>query len=511
MTDEKPHDERDSDLTDLLSHQQPVMQMNLDHLTTSKVQVNHSPRQQHKKNNNFHHRPMSFLEFASSYTSMLCHYYPKACGCFLFSLIFLALFALASLVLNPTQEFGVLPPVSKYELTLSQIDHWCLMGGNDHCACEDPLEPLPRTDQLSWMEAVRKNQQLVQQATTTQQPDLVILGESVVEAMGGRWMGQTRSSDLARLQDQFSRNFPDVSALALGVAGDTAPNVLWRLMHGEMPANFNPQVWWISLGMNDLARMECSEQVVVLGILRVVEFILEARPEATIVVNSLLPMADIRSGVYPLLSDYSQAFRPTSRHREMRLFGGGNNKRPPAQFTPTTEQGQKAELAEQLREHQIRKKRLRHDNQKDTVLDNRKRIRKYNLLTKMENRLPLWTSIQAINQQLRTFCEKQREKGKLIYYFDSHDLFVQRTTRGRERMQHAYITSLGYPTPLGMNAWTQAIYKRTTELLKERADLRQDADAWEDMMGGSSSSLSDSYDLFGDNEDIDGYDEGALR
>jgi len=39
------------------------------------------------------------------------------------------------------------------------------------------------------------------------------------------------------------------------IAGDTAPNVLWRLMHGEMPDYFSPKVWWLVLGSNDLGRM----------------------------------------------------------------------------------------------------------------------------------------------------------------------------------------------------------------------------------------------------------------
>jgi hypothetical protein len=57
-------------------------------------------------------------------------------------------------------------------------------------------------------------------------------------------------------------------------------------MHGEMPEEFNPSIWWINLGMNDLGRMQCSEEVVVMGILRVVEEILTKKPSAKIVINS---------------------------------------------------------------------------------------------------------------------------------------------------------------------------------------------------------------------------------
>ena len=47
--------------------------------------------------------------------------------------------------------------------------------------------------------------------------------------------------------------------------------------------------------MNDLTRMQCSEEIVVLGILRVVEEIMMRKPHAKILINSLLPMIDYRS------------------------------------------------------------------------------------------------------------------------------------------------------------------------------------------------------------------------
>ena len=60
--------------------------------------------------------------------------------------------------------------------------------------------------------------------------------------------------------------------------------------------------------MNDLGRMQCSEEVVVMGILRVVEEILEQKPNAQVVINSMLPMADLRGGIYPHVRDYQDAF-----------------------------------------------------------------------------------------------------------------------------------------------------------------------------------------------------------
>ena len=72
---------------------------------------------------------------------------------------------------------------------------------------------------------------------------------------------QGRSKGMKNLEEIFNRNFhkasgAKVEGVALGIAGDTAPNVLWRLLHGEMPEYFDPKVWWLSLGNNDLGRME---------------------------------------------------------------------------------------------------------------------------------------------------------------------------------------------------------------------------------------------------------------
>jgi len=88
------------------------------------------------------------------------------------------------------------------------------------------------------------------------------------------------------------------------------PNVLWRLLHREMPDQFNPRAWWISLGMDGLGLMWCSEGVVVMGILRVMEEILHKKPDARVVINSMLPMVDLRGHLYLHMVDYMGAFWP---------------------------------------------------------------------------------------------------------------------------------------------------------------------------------------------------------
>lgn len=91
----------------------------------------------------------------------------------------------------------------------------------------------------------------------------------VVEEMDGRWMGRRdRSPGLTRLAETFDKHFrrktgASLEGIALGIAGDTSPNVLWRIL--QFPIYLQPKVWWISLGNNDLSRTEVREAFAIHG------------------------------------------------------------------------------------------------------------------------------------------------------------------------------------------------------------------------------------------------------
>jgi lysophospholipase L1-like esterase len=51
------------------------------------------------------------------------------------------------------------------------------------------------------------------------------------------------------------------------------------------------KVYWIHIGTNDFCLTECSEEAVLLGILRLAEEIHETSPGSVIVINSILPRA----------------------------------------------------------------------------------------------------------------------------------------------------------------------------------------------------------------------------
>jgi len=258
---------------------------------------------------------------------------------------------------------------SDFDLSIGQVDHWCLQGNDDKCdECSDPTLPNDRADVDGWIYAHKKNVKMIEaflesrgmrrnmqllrepakhrriEATNDddigegkydddffdvmtgnsyysggddndildwdpqkdhdfglpqsdgngdKHPDVVFIGDGIVENFTGRHMG-IEDDTLSKTKRRFEKNFlpnkgGEFDGLALGVEGDTSTNLLWRLMHGELPNDLNPRVWWLNIGMNDLVITKCSEDITLLGILRVVSYLRDARPNAKIVINSILP------------------------------------------------------------------------------------------------------------------------------------------------------------------------------------------------------------------------------
>ena len=308
-----------------------------------------------------------------------------------------------------------------------------------------------------------------------------------------------------------------LAGVALGIAGDSANNVLWRLVHGEMPDGFNPKIWWVSVGMNDLTRQQCSEEVVVLGVLRIVEEIIKRRPKARIVINSLLPMADLRGGMVVKEKDYQDAFSTYGgkrvRHsatRYVRKFVDGKER-----IVPVDENGKEKDdnnrrlletalenysfysndnsdeinrlhdelentlnLAPQLPLHRNLKeengepeavklgRRIAKDDYNPTIEADKHEQKKYSFFRK--RRMPLWTSIFAINKQLFKFCEKHEQ----VDFFDATNIFAERKTAdgGSQKfftLLSDRISARGHPTELGYLKWEDAMVEKIQEILAE--------------------------------------------
>jgi hypothetical protein len=345
--------------------------------------------------------------------------------------------------------------------------------------------------------------------------------------------------------------------------------------------------------MNDLGRMQCSEEVVVLGILRVIEEIRTRKPDAEIVINSMLPMADLRGGVMPQMIDYKDAFQPMGRGRGQMVnpnanpalyarppgataglivdgmakvtyqrpsatttalrnrhkgayrgqlpgpgglgpgavmgppppqggpnmgtmtsvvippqggdAGGGAAAAPTKPAAPPTKPAAKS-MAGSDRHRQLKKKDDEEEEttgedapkktkkevkaekkyikkvKKDPVnpklnLDKTKiKVRDPKKLFLAKNRLPLWTSINAINKQLRKFAEKHEK----ITFFDATSIFAERTEGNKYVLQSDKISLRGHPTLEGFAQWEEAVAKQLKTMFeKNDVELAKEAAAAE--------------------------------
>jgi lysophospholipase L1-like esterase len=162
------------------------------------------------------------------------------------------------------------------------------------CKCWNPLQPRRVTGQYAdgWMKASGMNIAL---ANNVSRPmDVVFLGDSITEGWNGRWMGNHYKS-FANNSRAFRRLFSreeggQLDGLALGIANDGLVNLLYRIMHGEVPETLQAKVFWVLIGTNDLGlATKCSPEATVAGIIRIIQELKKLRPDSIVVVNSILP------------------------------------------------------------------------------------------------------------------------------------------------------------------------------------------------------------------------------
>lgn len=466
----------------------------------------------------------------------LCFYsFPRLAKCLCFLLVLGAIGFISNTLFNPVKPMGKMGGdysaiKSAYELKINQVDHWCIQGDNESCKCEDPLEAASRSEFKSWNSAHKANVAEVnmyrtlygeppgivdEQRGKPRPPiDVAFIGESVVEAMDGRWLGKKVVRAISRNSEGEDHKRPDIGkvfeklfnkenggpleGVALGIAGDSCANVLWRIQHDEMPYDFNPKVFWLVLGMNDLTRMQCSEEIVVLGILRVAEEIRLRKPDAKIVINSLLPMIDYqRNDVRkkkdepveePKMEDFADFKAEKNDVKESQAI-----KEAKAEFAKDKESNNRARFLRRLkaRNHdeeaegkdrgadlekamerkrkylEARDKRLRERTFKD---DEKYRAKKPGLLPAFQKRVlpPVWPAVHLINDKLKEFCQKHEG----ITFFDATPIFSRGVGQGKHRLQNDLISPRGHPSELGFAVWEGAIMHRLHKMLLNDKPVR---------------------------------------
>ena len=159
------------------------------------------------------------------------------------------------------------------------------------------------------METHKLNKGLIDEyiGNNSKKLDVIFFGDSITEEWNGRWHGKLLDQ-LNNTNDAFKKYFKKeegglIEGLALGIAGDTAMNLLWRLQNGELPKKLDSKIYWLTIGTNDFLKHKCNENVLFIGIKRVIEEISLRKPESTIVVNGVLPTTLRKDG--KLISNYS--------------------------------------------------------------------------------------------------------------------------------------------------------------------------------------------------------------
>ena len=283
-----------------------------------------------------------------------------------------------------------------------------------------------------------------------------------------------------------------------------------------MPYDFNPKVWWLVLGMNDLTRMQCSEEIVVLGILRVVEEIRLRKPDAKIVINSLLPMIDYQSMQQPTMADVADFKREKDAVKEnmeiekgLKKFKEGvrmlRSKKKKKKRTKKQRQydeehateGKDLEKALERKKKILERKDKRMKNK--AFKDNEKYRPKKPLspflpMIKKKVLPPVWPSVHLINDKLKEFCSKHDS----IRFFDATPIFASEEGGGRHHMHNELISPRGHPSELGFAVWEGHIMGRLHKLMMEKqADIESDQ------------SMKNDDDFNDDLDDEEGYEQHA--
>jgi lysophospholipase L1-like esterase len=133
----------------------------------------------------------------------------------------------------------------------------------------------PRTVEYPWMSIARwhaMNDALKARAAQGA-VDVLFLGDSITEM----WDRQAWDS-----------HFGKYRAANFGIGGDHTGNVLWRLQHDGME-RLRPKVVVLLIGVNNLGLCNEAPEQVVAGIKAVVAQLRVLYPEATILLNAILP------------------------------------------------------------------------------------------------------------------------------------------------------------------------------------------------------------------------------
>ncbi|KAL4420773.1 hypothetical protein ABPG75_010429 [Micractinium tetrahymenae] len=117
------------------------------------------------------------------------------------------------------------------------------------------LQPAARSELPGWLDAHDRLAGEVEAAKEAGVLDVVVYGDSIMEAFRGECLGADWSQAYSANMAAWKRAFEGKRAGIFAICGDQAVHLLWRLKEGEGPAGLNPRVVTVMIGTNDAAHL----------------------------------------------------------------------------------------------------------------------------------------------------------------------------------------------------------------------------------------------------------------
>lgn len=210
-------------------------------------------------------------------------------------------------------------------------------------------------------------------------------------------------------------------------------HILYRLQHGEMPTQeLNAKVIWLALGSRDLSTRLCSEEVVTLGIMRIAEEIKHYNPQATVVIQSLLPRTHHKDGSLEAATN-----RPL-KHKGLLKSNHDLQKSQNSLTSEYAEIDEGLEALEEDEERQLHEAEPKYD-------------------------YYLWPSIQTINREIESFCESRDG----FAFFDATPLFLTSKANDRNHLliQRELLRNYAQLSHMGHGVLLTAIHNTLRHML----------------------------------------------
>jgi lysophospholipase L1-like esterase len=148
---------------------------------------------------------------------------------------------------------------------------FAVVAGAGRAADDDPTRPVPRKDNVVWLE---RHATLLERAKKA--ADVVFFGDSLTQG----WEGADGA-------EAWKKHFEPLKAANFGAGGDRTQHVLWRLGEGRELHDLEPKVIVLQVGGGNLATNSADE--IVDGVTAVVAELGRQKSGAKVLLLGLLP------------------------------------------------------------------------------------------------------------------------------------------------------------------------------------------------------------------------------